>query len=60
MSYLLNDPTDFADESTDGFVAANRGFVRRVSGGVARATRIPPDRVAVVIGGGSGHDPAFA
>jgi dihydroxyacetone kinase len=60
MSYLVNDPAAFADESADGFVAANPALVRRVPGGVARATRTPRGRVAVVIGGGSGHYPAFA
>lgn len=60
MSYVLNDAAAFADESADGFVAAHRGLVRRVRGGVARATATPSGQVAVVIGGGSGHYPAFA
>lgn len=60
MSYLLNEPASFTEESTAGFVRAHRGLVRRVSGGVVRATPTPPGRVAVVIGGGSGHYPAFA
>ncbi|KHL04401.1 dihydroxyacetone kinase family protein [Sinomonas humi] len=60
MSYVMNDAASFADESADGFVAAHRDLVRRVRGGVARATATPPGQVAVVIGGGSGHYPAFA
>lgn len=60
MSYLQNDPADFAAESAAGFVAAHRGLVRRVEGGVARVGATPPGHVAVVIGGGSGHYPAFA
>lgn len=60
MSYLLNDPTSFADEMVDGFVLANHELVRRVEGGVARATATAEGQVAVVIGGGSGHYPAFA
>lgn len=60
MSHVANDPADFADESAAGFVAAHRDLVRRVPGGVARATKTPPGQVAVVIGGGSGHYPAFA
>jgi dihydroxyacetone kinase len=59
MTRLFNDPTSFADEMIDGFVAANSLQVRRVSGGVVRSTRSTPDSVAVVIGGGSGHYPAF-
>lgn len=60
MSYVLNDAAAFADESADGFVAAHRNLVRRVRGGVARAAAKPAGQVAVVIGGGSGHYPAFA
>jgi len=60
MSYLLNDPAEFADEMTDGFVAANLTLVRRVDGGVARRARTPARQVALVVGGGSGHYPAFA
>ena len=60
MTYLLNDPAAFADEMIDGFVAANGSLVRRVNGGVVRSFTIPDGQVAVVIGGGSGHYPAFA
>lgn len=59
MTRLFNDPTAFADEMIDGFVAANSAQVRRVSGGVVRSTRSAPDSVAIVVGGGSGHYPAF-
>ncbi|MET4638434.1 dihydroxyacetone kinase family protein [Mycetocola sp. 2940] len=59
MTRLFNDPVAFADEMIDGFVAANASQVRRVSGGVIRSTVSTPGSVAVVIGGGSGHYPAF-
>jgi dihydroxyacetone kinase len=59
MTRLFNEPADFADEMIDGFVAANAAHVRRVPGGVVRSTRSAPGSVAVVIGGGSGHYPAF-
>lgn len=59
MTRLHNDPADFADEMIEGFVAANARHVRAVPGGVVRATRSEPGTVAVVIGGGSGHYPAF-
>ncbi|QHC66401.1 DAK2 domain-containing protein [Rathayibacter sp. VKM Ac-2759] len=59
MTRLYNDPSDFADEMIDGFVAANRRFVRRVQGGVVRSTASAPGSVALVVGGGSGHYPAF-
>lgn len=59
MTRLWNDPAAFADEMIEGFVAANARSVRRVTGGVVRSTVVPDGQVAVVIGGGSGHYPAF-
>lgn len=60
MTQIFDNPADFADEALDGFVAANRGYVARVDGGVVRSTEMAPGQVALVIGGGSGHYPAFA
>lgn len=60
MTYLYNDPVEFADELIDGFVAANKALVKKVNGGVIRAGRTPEGQVAIVIGGGSGHYPAFS
>ncbi len=60
MSYLVNDPDTFTQEMTDGFVAVHADIVRRVKGGVCRAAPTLEGQVAVVIGGGSGHYPAFA
>ncbi|WP_136053991.1 dihydroxyacetone kinase family protein, partial [Microbacterium sp. K24] len=59
MTRLWNDPADFADEMIAGFLAANERSVRGVPGGVVRSTVVPEGQVAVVIGGGSGHYPAF-
>lgn len=59
MTRLHNAPEDFADEMVRGFVAANGRYVRAVPGGVVRSTVSPAGEVAVVIGGGSGHYPAF-
>ncbi|PWC04558.1 dihydroxyacetone kinase family protein [Mycetocola zhujimingii] len=59
MTRLWNEPENFADEMTDGFARANARWVRRVSGGVTRSTRAEEPTVSVVIGGGSGHYPAF-
>ena len=59
MTRLWNDPADFADEMIEGFVAANARSVRRVPGGVVRSTVVPDGQVAVIVGGGSGHYPAF-
>ncbi|WNE98502.1 dihydroxyacetone kinase family protein [Streptomyces luomodiensis] len=60
MTRLFNNPAAFADEALEGFVAAHRRLVRRVPGGVARAAATAPGQVAVVVGGGSGHYPAFS
>lgn len=60
MTRVFDKPEEFADAAIDGFVAANRQYVARVDGGVVRSTETPDGTVAVVIGGGSGHYPAFA
>ncbi|MBA0038293.1 dihydroxyacetone kinase family protein [Pantoea sp. BIGb0393] len=60
MTYLFNQPSAFAAELIEGFVAANADKVRQVAGGVVRSTRSEPNTVAVIVGGGSGHYPAFA
>lgn len=60
MTRIFDDPAAFADEALDGFAAANSRYVIRVDGGVVRSTELNQDQVAVVIGGGSGHYPAFA
>ncbi|MFS2156047.1 dihydroxyacetone kinase family protein [Pseudomonas sp. Pseusp122] len=60
MTRLFNQPSAFASELLEGFVAAHRDKVRQVPGGVMRSTQYKSGEVAVVIGGGSGHYPAFA
>ncbi|WP_148255457.1 dihydroxyacetone kinase family protein [Aidingimonas lacisalsi] len=60
MTKLFNDPSEFSEEARLGLVAANPDILMAVPGGVVRRTRSRPGSVAVVIGGGSGHYPAFA
>lgn len=60
MTRLYNDPKLFADECLTGLAAAYPDTVVRTFGGVVRASAAPAGEVAVVIGGGSGHYPAFA
>lgn len=59
MTYLFNDPAQFADELAEGYAAAHRDKIRRVDGGVIRRHKAKPGQVVVIIGGGSGHYPAF-
>lgn len=59
MTYLHNEPQDFAKESHEGFASAFGSWVALVRGGVVRRVRPTNGQVAVVIGGGSGHYPAF-
>jgi len=59
MTKLFNDPARFTEDMLVGFLDANSKYVTGVPGGVVRANQTPPGKVAVVIGGGSGHYPAF-
>jgi D-erythrulose 4-kinase len=59
MTRLFNDPARFTEDMLVGFLDANSNYVAGVPGGVARAHKTRPGKVAVVIGGGSGHYPAF-
>ena len=59
MTKLFNDPAQFTEDMLVGFLDANARYVAGVPGGVVRAHKTRPGKVAVVIGGGSGHYPAF-
>jgi len=60
MTHLVNDPKKFAADVLAGFVRAHADRVMAVHGGAVRATETPQGEVALVLGGGSGHYPAFA
>jgi dihydroxyacetone kinase len=60
MTHIFNDPAEFAGDALEGFALLHCKYVRRVPGGVVRQFRSPGPKVAVVVGGGSGHYPAFA
>nr|WP_304438267.1 dihydroxyacetone kinase family protein [Cellulomonas sp. B6] len=59
VSPLADDPARFVEDALEGFVDLYRDQVRLVPGGVVRAVPAPRSQVAVVVGGGSGHYPAF-
>lgn len=61
VAHVYNDPADFKDEATAGFVSAYARYVEKIDGAsaVMRRGGPRPGKVSVVIGGGSGHYPAF-
>jgi dihydroxyacetone kinase len=59
MTRVYDDPARFAEDMLAGFVEANSRYVVAVPGGVVRADRPADGKVVVVVGGGSGHYPAF-
>ena len=61
MKKLINDPFDLVEEMVDGFLSANDDIVRRVGRrSIARVASPIEGKVGIVVGGGSGHLPAFA
>lgn len=59
---LINDPKDTVDEALQGALAAHEDLIEPVPGSprAVRATMGPgAGKVAIVIGGGAGHEPAF-
>ena len=57
---IVNKPEEFAAEAIEGFADAFQAWVKPVYGGVVRSTKVPDGKVALIVGGGSGHYPAFA
>lgn len=60
MTRLYADPARFSEDQLRGFAAAHPEHVTLVPGGVIRSGPPRHGRVAVVVGGGSGHYPAFS
>ena len=58
MTKLYDDPRTFSEDLLAGFLDLYADRVLGVEGGVVRANETP-GKVAVVVGGGSGHYPAF-
>lgn len=61
MTRIYDDPAEFKDDMTAGFVAAYGRYVERVPGasGVMRRGGARRGKVSLITGGGSGHYPAF-
>ncbi len=60
MTKIVDDPETFASSALAGFSRVYGRYVRLVKGGVVRSTAVPRGKVSVIVGGGSGHYPAFA
>ena len=60
MTTIFDAPENFAATALAGFADLYSRHVRLVRGGVVRATQVSQGKVSVVVGGGSGHYPAFA
>ncbi|MDP2182884.1 MAG: dihydroxyacetone kinase family protein [Actinomycetota bacterium] len=59
MTHLFNDPATFMEDMLAGFTSLYPQYVALVPGGVVRSVEPRDGKVAVVVGGGSGHYPAF-
>jgi dihydroxyacetone kinase len=61
MAHVHNEPTAFYTEMLDGFLSAYSRYVQSVPGasGVMRRGGPIAGQVSVIVGGGSGHYPAF-
>ncbi|KIX18122.1 dihydroxyacetone kinase family protein [Paracoccus sp. 228] len=59
MTKIVDRPEDFAATALAGFCAAHADRVIPIPHGALRAHAGAPGKVALVVGGGSGHYPAF-
>ncbi len=56
---LVNDPFEAVDEALEGFVAAHAHMLAFAEPRVVVRRTPAADKVGLVVGGGSGHEPAF-
>lgn len=57
---IMNDPKNVVSELIDGLVEAYHGKIKKLEGVNALVkTHLPQGKVALLIGGGSGHEPLF-
>ena len=56
---IINDPNDCAAELLDGLVEAYDGAARKVGNGSIVMSDLPQGKVALLVGGGSGHEPIY-
>ena len=61
MKKLINNPKDIVNELIDGYVLSQKNIVKKVEGSSAVIRKDAPvkDKIAIITGGGSGHEPLF-
>jgi phosphoenolpyruvate---glycerone phosphotransferase subunit DhaK len=62
MKKLINDPKNVVEEMIDGYVKAHPNYIKRLEENdrALVSTKTKEDgKVAILVGGGSGHEPAF-
>lgn len=61
MKKIINNPESVVNEMLEGMVKGHPDYVKRVDGfEVLVRSNLPGDKVALVSGGGSGHEPSHA
>ncbi len=59
LTKLVNDPADIVPEMLEGYAAAYGDIISYENGLIVRAEPKAPGKVGLVIGNGSGHEPAM-
>lgn len=62
MKKLVNDPTNVVEEMIEGYVKAHPNYVRQLpenQRSLVTVSNTPENKVGVLVGGGSGHEPGF-
>ncbi|HEX2945214.1 MAG TPA: dihydroxyacetone kinase subunit DhaK [Clostridia bacterium] len=59
MKKIINNPKNLVEELLDGYIAAYGDIYERVPGVNGFVVKNKKDKVALLIGGGSGHEPLF-
>lgn len=57
---IINSPQDVVIQTGEGFLAAYGEYYERIDGCNAFCVKNKKDKTAIVVGGGSGHEPLFA
>lgn len=62
MKKLINDPNNVVEEMVEGYVNAHPGYIKQLpdnNRSLVSVRETNKDKVGILIGGGSGHEPAF-